>query len=141
MELKTSNVGKALLEYAECPLCGGETEICVVDSRIRVFCNNCGTSARFEEVLVEMQEKELREDEQLEQLKEENERLQDMCVDIQINQQATQHQNEQYKDMVRELYNIVEWARTELKVLFNEEHEKINKSILAKAKEMIGGKV
>jgi hypothetical protein len=63
MQLTIKNVAKILVsEYAECPTCGGITEICsYYDSKdelqIKIFCDGCGTSANFAEVLVEIEKR------------------------------------------------------------------------------------
>lgn len=64
MKLTVKNIAKVLTrEYAECPNCGGETEICSyvnqkTELRIELFCDGCGTSVNFAEFLVELEKRQ-----------------------------------------------------------------------------------
>lgn len=61
MKLTVKNIVKVLKnEYSECPMCGDKAEICAYNAeglQVKIFCNSCGMSADFVEVLVEIEKK------------------------------------------------------------------------------------
>lgn len=59
-KLTVENICKHLMDkYKECPMCGGEAEICayIKDGQqvVKIFCDGCGTSASFVEMLIELE--------------------------------------------------------------------------------------
>lgn len=59
MELTVKNVIEVLEEkYSECPACGNDSEVCIINNEIIMFCEMCGGSAKLAEVIKEIERKE-----------------------------------------------------------------------------------